>query len=192
MAHKFNPTESWKLDNPERRRAMPPGATLVELGLKQNDVFVDIGCGTGYFTIPAVDIVGAGGCVYGLDTSQEMLDMLKSNLGSKPPSTLHLVRTAEYKFNLDPGCASFAFMCNVLHEVDDPGRFIAEVRAILGPGGRFALIDWVKKRSDFGPPEEHRLDHVFVEQLLAAAGFEIGETRFMGGDFFSLVSVSHQ
>ena len=153
---------------------------------------LDIGCGTGYFTIPAIDIVSTGGVVYGLDTSQEMLDMLKDRLGPTPPSTLSLVKTGEYEFNLQPRCATFAFMCNVLHEVDDPGRLINAVLAILAPGGRFALIDWVRKSSDFGPPEAHRLEQSFVEQLLEAGGLDISETGFIGEEFFSLVSVLHQ
>jgi ubiquinone/menaquinone biosynthesis C-methylase UbiE len=188
MAHKFNPKEFWKLDNPERRQAMPPGDTLVKLGLRENDVFVDVGCGTGYFTIPAIDIVGIGGKVYGLDTSQEMLDKLKHGLGDNLPSALTLIMTEEYDFHLQAHCASFAFMCNVLHEVDDPGRFVDAVGDILVPGGRFALIDWVKKRSEHGPPEGHRLEQTFVEQLLAEHGFNVIETESFGEEFYAIIS----
>ena len=190
MAHKFNPREAWKLDNPDRRRAMPPEDSLVRLGLKENDIFVDIGCGIGYFTIPAIDIVGRGGKVFGLDTSQRMLDELNSRVGSHLPSTLNLIKTGEYNFGLDPHCATFAFMSNVLHEVDDPGRFVDNVREILLPGGRFVLIDWVKRKSDFGPPEEHRLEQAFVEQLLMGSGFDISENLSFGEDFFSFVAVA--
>ena len=63
MAHKLDPRECWKLDTPDRRRIMPPDETLVKLGLKENDIFIDIGCGIGYFTIPALDIVGSNGKV---------------------------------------------------------------------------------------------------------------------------------
>ena len=189
MAHKFNPEEAWKLDRPERRKAMPPGDTLVRMGLRENDIFVDIGCGTGYFTIPAIDIVGQGGKVYGLDTSQRMLDKLKSRIGSKPPPTLHLIKTGEYDFGLKRHCASFAFMSNVLHEVDEPERFVDIVRDILLPGGRFVLIDWVKRKSDFGPPEDHRLEQAFVEQLVTGRGFDIVETLTLSGDFYSIAAV---
>ena len=189
MAHKFNPEEAWKLDRPERRKAMPPGDTLVRMGLRENDIFVDIGCGTGYFTIPAIDIVGHGGKVYGLDTSHRMLDKLKSRIGPKPPPTLHLIKTGEYDFGLKRHCASFAFMSNVLHEVDEPERFVDMVRDILLPGGRFVLIDWVKRKSDFGPPEDHRLEQAFVEQLVTGRGFDIVETLTLGEDFYSIAAV---
>ena len=189
MAHKFNPEEAWKLDRPERRKAIPPGDTLVRMGLRANDIFVDIGCGTGYFTIPAIDIVGHGGKVYGLDTSHRMLDKLKSRIGPKPPPTLHLIKTGEYDFGLKRHCASFAFMSNVLHEVDEPERFVERVREILFPGGRFVLIDWVKRESDFGPPEDHRLEQAFVEQLVTERGFDIVEALRLGEDFYSIAAV---
>jgi len=34
MAHKFNPKDIEKLDNPKRREAVPPKETLLKLGLK--------------------------------------------------------------------------------------------------------------------------------------------------------------
>ena len=190
MPHKFKPKHAWKLDNPERRRAMPPRDTLIKMGLRENDIFVDIGCGIGYFTIPAIDIVGQGGKVYGLDTSREMLDALKSRVGPRIPLTLNLINTDEYNFGLEAHCATFAFMSNVLHEVDDPGRFVDSIRDILLPGGRFGLIDWVKEKCDFGPPEEHRLEQAFVEQLVIDRGFDIDETLSLGEDFFSFVAVA--
>jgi trans-aconitate methyltransferase len=52
VAQKFDPKNFKKLDSAERRNIMPPRETLVKLGLRIDDVFVDIGCGTGYFTIP--------------------------------------------------------------------------------------------------------------------------------------------
>ena len=42
MAHKFNPKDLHKLDNPERRRLLPPAETLEGLGLRRNDIIADI------------------------------------------------------------------------------------------------------------------------------------------------------
>jgi ubiquinone/menaquinone biosynthesis C-methylase UbiE len=43
------------------------------LGLDESDVVADIGCGVGYFSIPAVEIIKNSNKVYALDTSGEML-----------------------------------------------------------------------------------------------------------------------
>lgn len=51
-----------------------------------------------------------------------------------------------------------AFLGNLWHELDEPGTVLAEMRRILRPGGRVAILDW---RTDVayppGPPPEHRV-----------------------------------
>ena len=118
MVHKFNPQHYWKLDNPERRKVLPPEQTLKSLGLKENDLFVDIGCGTGYFTIPAIDIVGQDGKVFGLDTSEDMLNKLKEKAGPKRLERLMLINTEEYDLRLGESSVTFVLMSNVLHEIE--------------------------------------------------------------------------
>ena len=72
MAHKFNPNNKKKLDNDWRRENLPPVETLKKLGIKTTDSVADIGCGIGYFTIPAAQMIGDNSA-YALDTSPEML-----------------------------------------------------------------------------------------------------------------------
>lgn len=40
MTHKFDPVNLSRLDNPERRKALPPREILLELGLKSGDYFL--------------------------------------------------------------------------------------------------------------------------------------------------------
>jgi len=61
MANKFDINNKNKLDNPKRRESLPPYDILKTLGLQEGDIFADIGCGIGYFSIPAADIVGSKG-----------------------------------------------------------------------------------------------------------------------------------
>ena len=189
MAHKFDPSHCWKLDNPDRRRIIPPEETLRKLGLRAGDVFVDIGCGIGYFTIPALHIVGPAGKVLGLDTSERMLNELSARATEDELHRLTLISTDEYSLGVKLESVTFAFMANVLHEIDDRERFIGEVRSILVPEGKLAVIDWVKKENDFGPPREHRLEQVYVEQLLLENGFQVTGSWPMGDDFYAIVAM---
>ena len=53
MTHKFDITQKSKLDNPKRRELLPVKQVLEEIELKADEIFADIGCGIGYFSIPA-------------------------------------------------------------------------------------------------------------------------------------------
>lgn len=48
-------------DETYRRRLQNPEEVLKDIGLKSGFTFVDMGCGEGFFTIPAARIVGKGG-----------------------------------------------------------------------------------------------------------------------------------
>ena len=57
----------------ERLLWQNPQDVLSRLNLKAGDVFMDIGCGDGFFALPAAMQVGSAGRVYGLDVSPEAL-----------------------------------------------------------------------------------------------------------------------
>jgi predicted methyltransferase len=65
------------ISDEERRKWQDPEAILADMGLKAGNTFTDIGCGNGYFALPAARIVGAGGKVYGVDKNAAFIDELK-------------------------------------------------------------------------------------------------------------------
>ena len=48
---------------------------LNDIGLKSGDKFLDAGCGDGYFSIAAAEIVGLGGRVYAFDVDGDGIGM---------------------------------------------------------------------------------------------------------------------
>ncbi len=187
MAHKFDPKKFKKLDSAERRSIMPPRETLLKLGLRKNDVFVDIGCGIGYFTIPALDIVGQDGRVYAIDTSDKMLSELKKRVNAESIPNLHLIRTEEYQFGIEKASVNFAFMSNVLHEIDDKPLFLTLIRDMLVDRGTVAIIEWEKRESGYGPPMKYRLDRENLRMLLVDQGYGDIHISRMHEDFYSMV-----
>ena len=77
--HKFNIKNLEKLDNPKRRKSIPPEETLRKFQIKNKGTLLDIGCGIGYFTIPAANILNQGK-VIGLDIMQEISRRYKGSL----------------------------------------------------------------------------------------------------------------
>jgi ubiquinone/menaquinone biosynthesis C-methylase UbiE len=189
MAHKFNPKDIEKLDNPKRREAVPPKETLLKLGLKPGDSFADIGCGIGYFTLPASEIVGINGRVYAVDTSETMLDELKKRSSNHPLKNIIHIKSDEYEFRIPPHTITFVFLANVLHEIDDQDCFLALLHGILRENGKIALIDWEKREMPMGPPLEHRLDKMEMEALLLRNGFTHVRHLRLHENFYALTAV---
>jgi precorrin-6B methylase 2 len=103
MPHKFNPHNMKKLE--ERKKILPPGKVLMELALSRGDVMVDVGAGSGYFSIPASEIVGEKGRVIAVDNSKEMIQELKSRTKALGIENIEIIVSNEYDLLVDDDTA---------------------------------------------------------------------------------------
>ncbi len=188
-AHKFKHSKKALLDDEWRRKNLPAKDTLTALKLEPNGNAADVGCGIGYFTLPIAEMIGSGYTVYGLDTSEQMLEEVKEKVEKNHRSNVLTIQTDEYDFKLANASVTYVLMANVLHEIADRLRFLKEASRILNENGRIALIDWEKKESTPGPPIHHRISRDEAKKLLDQAGFEVLiETEF-ADRFYGIVAV---
>ncbi|RLE24984.1 MAG: hypothetical protein DRJ50_03810, partial [Actinobacteria bacterium] len=102
---------------------------------------VDFGCGTGLLT---EQLVSAGAAVEAVDTSTEMLAVLDSKVAQHSWTTVGTgteVPTTKQVFDLIV-CSS---VCSFLD--DYPGT-VADLVALLRPGGLFVQWDWERTGDD--------------------------------------------
>ncbi len=188
MAHKFNVKDMQKLDSPERRKILPPEETLIKIGLNKNQIFIDIGCGIGYFSIPASKIVGHEGKVFALDTSKEMIDELRIRILKNKITNIDTIISDPYHFHLDSNIGTFSFMANVLHEVEDKISFLKETNRILKKDGTLCIIEWQKKLTERGPPLEERINESEIEELMDKTNFKMTNSHSLGENFIYYIS----
>ena len=172
MQHEFDIKNKKKLDSPKRREMLPTRTVLNKIGLNEGARLADIGCGIGYFSIPAADVIGPQGIVFALDVSKEMIEELDKKIEENGIENIRTVITDKYNFKLEDNSVSYAFICTVLHEIEDGIAFIDETKRILALGGKIAVVEWIRAESDWGPPVDHRLDSSDVKIMLQAAGFK--------------------
>ncbi len=166
--HKFEPQKTARLLSAERESELSPERLLREAGLKEGETFADIGCGPGFFTIPAAAIVGDRGTVLAIDTQEEMLDQLK---GRKPPKNVLLLKSEENLIPAEDAKADFVLIAFVLHEAEKKDVFLKEIKRITRLGGIIFILDWKKKKEEKGPPLNERLSERSVMELLKEAGY---------------------
>lgn len=168
--HKFDVTRRAHLDSEERRSYLDARAILNAFDVQPGTHLADVGAGTGFFAIPAAELVGPKGRVYALDLSAEMLADLQAKLRRTPMRNLEPLRSTEDRIPLPDAGVDFVLMACVLHELDGPGTLL-EASRILRPRGRLGVVDWRKEDMEFGPPKAHRLDEDEARQVLGDAGF---------------------
>ncbi|SEF63932.1 Methyltransferase domain-containing protein [Caloramator fervidus] len=172
--HKFDPKNLKKLDNPTRRKYMPPYKTLERFGLKLKgeETFLDVGCGIGYFTIPAAKILSKGKSI-GIDISEEMLNYAKER--AKDIDNIEFKQCFEYEFPIESNSINYVMLSNVLHEIEDKKKFLKEVKRTLKNNGQVFIIEWKKINTNYGPPFDHRISKEEVIEIFKTMGFELIE-----------------
>jgi len=176
-----------KLDSPWRRIALPPKETLISLGLAPDMDFADIGCGIGYFTIPAATIIQATHSIYAIDPSSEMLAEASKRAKEAGARQIEFVLSDPLDFKIPTASVDFALLANVFHEISDKEPFVRLVKDILKPGGKMALIEWNQQIMDMGPPANHRITEEESDRWLQEAGFEVINKLNLGEMFYGRV-----
>lgn len=184
----FNPAGKYMLESPERYKILPPYNTLKYICLKEDDIMIDIGCGTGYFTLPASQIVGPAGRVIGIDISEEMLKEVRSKIKSTN-SNIELLLSDSIQLPVSDSIGTFALLSNVLHETDDMLVMLKEVHRVLKPGGQLAILEWEKREMPMGPPLEHRLHQDEIISLVTEAGFTMAKLSPAGDYHISCTAI---
>jgi len=172
MPHKFDPKNIEKLDDPERARWQSVEAFLDVLQPRAGMSYADIGCGSGYFTLPVAERIGPEGKIYAVDLLPEMLQELERRAQAKGLKNIITVRSSEQEIPLPEACVDAAYSINLFHELEAPGVFLREVRRILKPDGSLFLIDWKPIETPMGPPLDVRVSLETLLEVLQAAGFE--------------------
>ena len=170
MTSHFDFSKVARLDNPTQITELRILELLSEIGgVKVMTDCVDLGCGTGTFTLPMAELVGRWGKVYAVGDSQEMLDILKSR---NPPKNVMLVKADFNETGLDDAIAEFCLAAFILHENKEPEKLLAEAYRLLKPYGRFMVMEWRAEFDNPGPPQKIRLTMDKMEELFAGAGFK--------------------
>jgi ubiquinone/menaquinone biosynthesis C-methylase UbiE len=174
-----------KWDEADRKKTMDPENILPGAGLKPGMVIVDIGCGQGYFAIPAARIVGKSGKVYGIDIDGEAVAHLNDKAAAAGLKNIHTAVGGAEGTVICDGCADIVFFGICLHDFEDPGVVLANARKMLKPGGTLVNLDWKKIRdTEGGPPYEIRFSEQKASQLIGAAGFKVESIEDVGGRYY--------
>lgn len=168
---RFNPDNLERLDNPERRRMIPPEQVLKLLPIEGSDVILDVGAGTGYFTIPAAQMTG--GTVYALDVEPRMLELLRNRVEEQGLSNIESKEGPLEAIPMPDGSVDHVIASIVLHEAEPYTQGLAEIGRVLKKGGHLLCLEWEHKVTESGPPPSHRIPSEQMEESLKEAGFEL-------------------
>jgi ubiquinone/menaquinone biosynthesis C-methylase UbiE len=147
-------------------------------------VFMDVGCGYGFFTVPAAEMVGEQGKVYAVDIDASAIERLRRKTAEKSLKNVTATVAAAEETVFCEACADLVFYSTVLHDFRDPAKVLHNAKLMIKSSGTLIDLDWKKKSSVFGPPVRIRFSEEQASNLIKQAGFTIESVKDLGRNFY--------
>jgi arsenite methyltransferase len=140
------------LYTPDERSDLPEEAVLASLGcgnpiavadLHAGETVLDLGSGGGIDVLLSARRVGPGGKVYGLDMTDEMLDLARRNAREAGATNVEFLRGRIEEVPLPRESVDVVISNCVVNLSTDKASVLAEIARVLKPGGRVGISDVV-------------------------------------------------
>jgi ubiquinone/menaquinone biosynthesis C-methylase UbiE len=136
----------------EQRGELPDAAALASLGcgnptavaeLREGETVLDLGSGGGIDVILSAKRVGPTGVAYGLDMTDEMLALARSNAADAGVANVHFLKGVIEQVPLPAESVDVVISNCVINLSVDKPAVLTEMARVLRPGGRVGVSDVV-------------------------------------------------
>lgn len=161
------------IDNPLRRKFQPPDETAIRHGIEPGMTVLEVGPGSGRYTLAAARRVGEQGKLVTIDIEPKMIDRVERLARAESVENIDARVADVYNLPFDDGTFDVIYMIAVIGEIPDPDQAMKEFYRVLSPVGTLVF-------SELLMDPDYPLAETLVRKA-ACAGFRLRDEI---GNFF--------
>lgn len=161
------------IDHPVRRKFQPPYETAVRHGLEPGMTVLEVGPGSGTYTIGAANRLGPEGKLVTVDIEPRIIERVRQRVQAEGITNIEARVADVYDLPFDNGTFDAVYMIAVIGEIPNPARAVEEFFRVLSPSGTLVF-------SEVLVDPDYPLAGTLIE-LAGEAGFQL---RTRTGNFF--------
>ena len=157
-----------RFESKERDEYQQPHKVMQYLGDINGKAIMDIGAGTGYFS---VKLAKHGANVIAADVNDEFQTFLKKRIEDNKIENITLRKIPFDSPDLKDNEVDMVLIVNSYHHIDNRAEYFAKVKKGLKNDGELVVIDFFKTDVPVGPPTNHKVSIDEVVAELKKAGY---------------------
>jgi len=151
-----------------------PQYNIKQFGLHEGMAVVDLGAGTGAYTIASAREVGGEGHVYAVEVQKDLLQNIKNAASDAGVSNVEVIWgdiERNGKTKIKDRTVDAVIVANVLFQVEDMDGTLLEIKRILKPEGRVLVVDWKDSFGGMGPQTGEIFSYEEARKSFEESGF---------------------
>lgn len=157
-----------RFESKERDEYQQPHKVMQYLGDINGKAIMDIGAGTGYFS---VKLAKHGANVIAADVNDEFQTFLKKRIEDNKIENITLRKIPFDSPDLKDNEVDMVLIVNTYHHIDNRAEYFAKVKKGTKNNGELVVIDFFKTDVPVGPPTNHKVSIDEVVAELKKAGY---------------------
>ena len=137
----YDPSELSSLPEPAAGASLGCGNPTAVAELSEGETVLDLGSGGGIDVLLSARRVAPSGKAYGLDMTDEMLDLARGNAAEAGAGNAEFLKGHIEEIPLPDASVDVVISNCAINLSTDKGRVLSEAARVLRPGGRFAVSD---------------------------------------------------